>query len=151
MYTMQEEVVTPELFDEIMPLLEEHRQELSAFDDMALNPSVQKYVLLTSMGMFRFFSARDDNNKLIAYLAYFIHPNMHYSDYTYAVQDVFYTVSTVRGSLIGMRLIAFADDRLKEAGVNVVTQHVKVAKDFEPMLKRLGYRWVEKIYMKRIN
>ena len=150
-YSLKEEEVTISLINEMLPLLEEHRLEISAFTDMRLNPCVEQYVTLYAMGMYKVYVARDNTNKIIAYAGYFVQPNFHYQDYTYATQDVVYVQKTRRGAMMGSRLLGFADEQLQLFGVDVVTHHVKVKQDFGVLLQRLGYKWIEKIYMKRLK
>lgn len=150
-YNLNEEAVIADLINEMLPLLEEHRQEISAFKDMALNPMTEKYVALYNMGMYKVYVARDLDNNIIAYAGYFVHPNAHYQDYLYAIQDVVYVQRSRRGAMMGTRLLNYADQQLLAFGVDVVTHHVKVKQDFGVLLERIGYKWVEKIYMKRLR
>lgn len=148
---IREEVVTTALIDELLPLLEVHREEISAFKDMPLNPMTENYVTLYNMYMYKVYVARDEDNAIIGYAGYFVHPNYHYQDYIYATQDVVYVEKSKRGFMLGTRLLNYADEQLKEFGVAVVTHHVKVKQDFGVLLERIGYKWIEKIYMKRLQ
>jgi len=150
-YSLKEEILTKELILEMLPLIEEHRKEVTTFIDMPLNPNIDGYLLIYSMGMYKMYIARDKLNTIIAYIGYFIQPNFHYQDYTYATQDVIYVRKSRRGLMMGSKLITFTDKALKELGVNVVTQHVKVKQDFGVLLQRLGYECKANIYMKRLQ
>jgi GNAT superfamily N-acetyltransferase len=146
------EVVTKELIDEMLPMLEEHRKELTAYKDIKLNVDYERYIGAYNIGMFRVFVARDENNSIVGYVAYFINNNAHYSDYVYAIQDVLYVDKSRRGGVIGAKLLKYADNALKnEHNVSVVTQHTKVFHDIGPFLEKMGYEFVEKIYMKRLK
>lgn len=144
--------VTHELIDEMIPLLEAHRQELTAFKDIELHVATQKYVDLYKLGCLKCFIIRDEANSIVAYLAYFINQNLHYYDYTYAVQDVLYVRPDRRGAMLGYKIIKHADKVLKDKyNVSVVVQHVKIKHDFKPLLDKLGYERVEYNYMKRLK
>ena len=150
--TYEEEELDLELANELMPLLELHRQELSAYQDMKLNVDVYGYITMYNMGMYKCFIARNESQHIVGYLCYTIARNMHYNDYTIGIQDVLYVDKSARGAMIGSRLIAFSDDIMKNKyGVNVVSQHVKTKHDMESIMKRNGYTWIEKIYSKRLN
>jgi L-amino acid N-acyltransferase YncA len=150
MISVQEETLTLSLANELMPLLELHRQEISAYKDMKLNVNVEKYIQMNNIGMYKIFVARSEG-KLVGYLAYFIAPNMHYSDYVYATQDVIYVDKSSRGAMVGLKLLNEAEKELIKLGVNVATQHVKVKHDISPLMEKAGYDWVEKIFMKRLQ
>ena len=149
--TFQEEYITAELFDEMFSLLEYHRKELSHLQDIQLNPNIEQYIMLSSLGSCRMYTARNEDGKLVAYLCYFVHRNLHYQDYIYAMQDVLHVDPSHRGYFIANRLIEFANKELENIGVNVVTQHVSTKKDFGKLLERLGYNFAEKVYMRRLQ
>jgi L-amino acid N-acyltransferase YncA len=151
MTTIEEEPITHALLDEMMPMFEAHRQELTAFKDIPLKVDKDKYVALNAAGAYHAYIARSDSGDIVGYVGYMISPNLHYADYTYAMQDVFYVDPSRRGVMIGLQLLRYADDELKKLGVSVVTQHSKLAHDFKPLMDRLGYNAVETIYMKRID
>ena len=145
-----EEEVTNDLIIEMLPLLEEHRIEISAFKDMELNPNIKLYLELAKIKMYMVYVARD-TGRIVGYAGYFINPNFHYQAYTYATQDVVYVEKSRRGVMLGSKLLNYADNELQKIGVDVVTHHVKVKQDFGELLKRNGYTWVEKIFMKRLQ
>ena len=149
MTTYQEEKIS-ELWDEIMPLLEQHFWEISANHDIPLNPNVQAYNQMEANGNFKIYTARD-NGELVGYAAYFLAPNMHYMDSFQAQQDVLFLKADRRKGMTGIRLIKYADKMLAEHGCQMVCHHVKVKNDFGLILKRLGYNLVETIWSKRLD
>jgi len=138
------------LWREVFPLLVEHFKEISANQDIPLQPNIRMYNKLEKMGMFRAYVARIDG-ELVGYAAYIVNPNMHYQQSLQAVQDVLFLRKEYRKGFAGIRLIKYADEQLLSEGVQIVYHHVKVANDFGPVLERLGYRWIEKIYSKRLD
>ena len=129
-FTVSHEEITIELFNEVLPLLEIHRDEITAFKDIPLNVNIEKYIQMQKLGMAKAFFARDENNKIIGYVVYFVNNNMHYNDYKYAVQDILYVEQSKRGLGVAMKLLRFAEQELIDLSVNVITQHVKIFKDF---------------------
>lgn len=137
-------------WDEIGPLLKEHYEEISSHHDIALKPDIDKYNLLEEGGLIVCFTARKESI-LIGYAIYIVSKNLHYSDSMQALQDVLFIRATERKGGVGAGLIKHADKELKKLGVQVVYQHVKVAHDFGPLLERLGYTFVERVFSKRLD
>lgn len=139
-----------ELWDEIRPLLIRHWEEIAHFKDIPLNPSVDAYARLEAAGVLRCYTVRLAG-ALIGYLVATVVPSLHYSGSLQAHQDVLFLLPEHRRGRIGLHLLRFAEKALREEGVQVLHQHVKVAHDFGPLLERDGYELVDKIYAKRID
>lgn len=135
---------------QIMPLLESHREEIAHYKDIKLNVDWQKYFALSEAGVLVSFFAMD-GCAIIGYVAYIVSPNPHYCDFIYAVQDVLFIDKKYRGKMLGIRFLRWTESKLLERGVDVVHQHVKKANDFGPLLERLGYEEVDKIFSKRLK
>ena len=150
MITISLEKLTPELVIELTPLLEAHYTEISHFKDIPLKADWEKYFILEDTGLLKVFIARY-NKKIIGYVAYTIGINMHYSDVIQAIQDVLFVSPDNRGKMAGIKLLKESEKELKKLNVKLIVQHVKLAHDFSPMLKRLGYEDVEKLLIKRVG
>ena len=145
------EDLTDILIDEITPLLELHRQEISAFPDMVLNIDWDKYYQLQKLKKLHVFTSRDkETNELLGYLVYICDKNSHYQDYIYALQDVFYVKKELRGRFMGVKLLKFSENNLKRLGVAAIMQHMKVDHPFQKLLVNQGYKMQEYIYSKRL-
>jgi GNAT superfamily N-acetyltransferase len=140
------------IWDEVFPLLRLHKDEVAHYQDIELDPDIEAYNRAEELGMVRVFTVRTDG-KLIGYIAYFVRPNMHYRKSLQAVQDVLFLHPDYRRGRVGMELIAFADRRLAEEGVQATYQHVKCKPglNFGPLLERLGYECVDHIWAKRLD
>lgn len=136
-----------EIWKEIYPLFEKHWDEISHFKDIPLEPDYDLYVKMDGLGMVRVYTARE-NGVLIGYSVYLIRPNLHYKSSLQANQDVIYIRPERRG--FGSKFIAWCDEKLREEKVQIVTHHVKEAHDFSPVLKRMGYELVDKLYCRRL-
>ena len=148
--TYQREVADDALMDELFGMFEKHRQELSKFDDMKLNPNKDVYFSLEQNDCLRMYTAREEG-KVVGYACFFVLPNMHYSDFMYATQDIFYVSEEKRKSLLPMRLLKFTEKELKKDGVHIIVQHSKLTNNFSPFLEKMGYECIEKLHAKRIN
>lgn len=149
--TFQREFMSDELVDEIFPLLEQHWREIAHFQDIPLKPDWESYGKLESAGLLRVFTARDTEQKLIGYAAFFVRPAMHYMSSLQAMQDVIYVDPARRAGGLGARLIIWCDEQLKAEGVQAVYHHVKAAHNFGPLLENMGYQLVDLIYTRRLD
>lgn len=138
------------VWDEIQPLLAEHWREIAHFDDIPLEPRREVYEHLETIGGLYVFTVRDDGH-LVGYAVYVVDVHMHYASSKQATQDVLFLLPGYRNAGIGMGLINYADTAMRDAGVQVVLQHVKLAHDFGPLLKALDYEQVESIYARRLD
>ena len=145
----QREPASHELFQEMMPLLQKHWEEIAHFKDIPLEPDWDMYLKIDQSGALRNFTARDDQGKLIGYAVFFVRSNINYKSSIQASQDVIFIDPTVRG--FGAKFILWCDKQLKDEGIDAVYHHVKEAHNFGPMLERLGYKLVDLIFTKRLN
>lgn len=146
----QEESIQ-KLWPELMPLLQQHFEEISANQDIPLNPDIDRYNHMDELGMIRVYTAREDDGTLVGYGAFFVHSNMHYVDSFQAVQDVLFLRKDKRLGMTGVKLIKYAEKMLRAEKVQIVYHHVKTAHNFGPILKRLGYNHIENIHSKRLD
>lgn len=137
------------VFEEAVPLLQMHWEEIAHYQDIKLEPDFGRYTQLEESGAVRCFTARDDANKLIGYSVFFVRENIHYKSSVQAVQDILFIHPGRRGT--GMRFVKWCDEQLKNDGVQAVYHHVKAAHNFGPMLERLGYQLVDLIYARRLD
>lgn len=145
----QREVATHELFEELMPLLQKHWEEIAHFKDIPLDPDWDIYLKFEEVGAFRLFTARNEIGSLIGYSAFFVRPNAHYKTSIQALQDVLFIDPSQRGA--GAKFIIWCDKQLASEGIGAVYHHVKVTHNFGPMLERIGYKLVDLIYAKRLT
>lgn len=138
------------LWPELWPLLYAHWKEIAAWPDILLDPDREAYEALDEVGMLRIYTARD-GVRLVGYAAYILREHLHYRSSMQAVQDVLFLDKDYRLGGLGMRLMKYADEELAKAGAQVIFHHTKVAHDFGPLLERMGYKLVEKVYARRIG
>lgn len=144
MKTFQREAVA-DVIEEIKPLLREHWREIAHFKDVPLNPDYLAY--LAAGERCRVYTVRE-KGVLVGYAVFFI-GSLHYQHPT-ATQDILFILPQHRGRT-GIRFIDFCDAQLKAEGIDIVYQHVKVAHDFGPLLRRLGYEEIDHIYARRLR
>ena len=136
---------------EAMPLIEAHWQEIALHQDtIQLNPNWQQYFRLEEEGKLHVYTAREDE-KLVGYFVMIVVPHLHYSDHSFAHNDVIYVDPEYRKGFTAWRLIKFATEQLELAGVSVMMINIKRHKPFDKLLQRLGFTETESIYSKRLG
>lgn len=156
MITFQREKVW-ELWDEVIPLLIEHWKEIAHYKDITLDPDIEAYNAMEESGVLRMYTARRQSidllkGELIGYTAFFVRNNAHYRQSKQAVQDVLFLRDRDRLGFTGIKLIKFAEESLRDEGVQVIYHHVKIRHDvLGRLLERFGYEPVDVIYTKRLD
>lgn len=140
-----------QVYDEIQDLLDEHWQEIALNKDfIELKPDWKQYEDAEKAGILKGFTARVEGH-LVGYLVVLVQRSMHYSDHTFATNDVLFLHSEHRKGLAGWRLIKFAEKCLTDDGVSMLFVNTKVHKPFDALMERMGYNLIERVYSKRLN
>ena len=137
------------VWDEIMPLLEKHWQEVAYYKDVPLDPDREFYQKADELGRARVYTVRK-HGELVGYAIYFVGAEVHYRSLKQATQDLIFILKEHRG-IFGRAFIRWCDEQLKAEGVNTVLCHVKVDHDYGVVFERLGYTFVDKIYYRRLS
>lgn len=148
--TFQRERFNADLDLELLPLALEHNQEIGGvISDVVVKVPRQMYEQLDANDLLRIYTIRE-KGELKGYniFAVILHPE--YNNLT-AQHDAMFVHPSVRQGFNAMRFLRWCDDQLKKDEVLFVTQNVTVEKDYSPILKRLGYKPSETIYIKRLN
>lgn len=141
-------------YPEASKLCRRHWEEIAGNKDtIPLSPRWDRYEAMDKLGLLHITTARDETSdgKMLGYLLYIVMPHLHYSTSLTALGDVLYLVPEARLGTTGIRLIKIAEDSLKGRGVQRILQNVKLAHDWGPILKRMGFTEFETIYQKVIG
>lgn len=138
------------VWDEIQPLLEAHYVEIAHYPDIALAPDYGRYRTAQRLNKLRIFTARV-GGRLVGYAIFFLDHHHHYKESFQAQQDILFVLPDYRGSMVGARLIRYAEDLLREEEVQVVLHHCKAKHDLGPLFERLGYELMDLIYVRRLD
>ena len=144
----QREILSAQLILELKPLFDEHFEESEHFKDIELSPNFESYLQLEASGMLRVFTVRVDG-ELICYSVLFVMPSYHYKNSIQATHDILFVKKEHRG--LGRSFIQFCDDELRNEGVQVVYQSVKLKANYGPLLQRIGYEPVDLVYYRRLD
>jgi len=142
----------PELFREIMPILERHKEEIAHYPDIELDPDWNFYSRAQEFGSLRVFTMRDQHQALVGYNIFLVSLNCHYKSSKQAKNDILYLLPELRRGRRGLEFINWCDGELKKEGVQVVYHHVKKDHNFGPALERaMGYELIDLIYGRRLD
>lgn len=149
MITFQREFITPQLWLDILPQIAAHWSELNPSSDIPFNPDVRTYEECDAAGILRIFTARHEG-RLVGYSIFYVRPGIHCRDVLMASHDALFVERSARG-LTGARFIIWCDEQLRKEGVRTVSQNSRLDHDIGPMLKRLGYKPQEMVYVRQFT
>lgn len=148
--TFQRERFTKEFEAESLHLGEMHNKEIGGvIADVKIRVPVEMYENLDSNDMLRIYTLRQDG-MLKGYNIFVVIVHPEYAKLT-AQHDVMFLHPDVRKGFNAVKFLKWCDNEMKKDGILFVTQNVTAAKDFSPLLKRIGYQYSETIYIKRLN
>lgn len=150
MITFQEEFAKV-VIEEGASLFEAHWKEIAVNQEkVPLDPDYDKYYLLEDMGVLHVVTARD-NGTLVGYFVSIIETGLHYKQNVFAINDILFIHPDYRKGSVGIKLIKFTEQCLKDRGIDVLVMRHKAAHDFSRILERLGMTHTESVYMKYIG
>ncbi len=146
----QEEAITSELLDEMIPKMAQHHREIAHYKDVRLEPDFEHYLLGYLAGAYRCYVVRSAG-VLVGYAVFVVRFHPHYKSCLQAFQDSLYLSPGFRRGFNGLRFIRWCEGRLAGLGVKVVSHSVTSELDYSSVLIRLGYEPAEINYSKRIG
>lgn len=144
-------VADPATFiDELQALLPVHYDELCVTKDFPLMPDYAAYGRLCNANMLKCIVARSDA-ELIGYALFIVNPHLHYSTCKTAFEDIYFLRKDHRLGRTGIRLFQFAEQALRDDGVNRIIMHTKIHLDNSKLFEYLGYKLTDKLYTKLLS
>ena len=136
---------------EASELLRLHYAEIAPFKDLfKLNPDVVTYIKLQAAGILHIVTARS-NGKLIGYVSLIVKEHIHYKDVLMATDDIHFLHPDWRKGGTGLRMLRFAEQKMREKGVKVMALRTKIASNHGVLFERLGFEPMDVVYLKRLN
>jgi hypothetical protein len=131
---------------DIEKLLPEHWEEIALDKDaIKLDPDWANYAWLAKSGMLHIVTARD-GGELVGYHISIIRPHAHYKTSLTCFSDIMYLKPSYRVGMTGYKLIKFFRDSVKARGVQKIYMMTKLSLDLDPILCRLGFKAIERVY-----
>lgn len=138
--------------DEIMPLIKKHYDEFSIFKDLGFefDPNRAQYRALEKSNILHIFTA-SQQGQIVGYVFYLLSEHMHCKGLKSAFMDLIYLPPELRGQGLGKKLIQYAESELKNRlGCHVVMAAVNSKFDFSPLVEKLSYAPMDKLYYKEL-
>ena len=131
---------------EVRELLEEHWREV-ALDHatIKLDPDYERYASLAASGALHLCTARS-NGMLVGYHISLINSHLHYKSSLTCFTDIFFLRKQYRTGLTGYKLLKFFRDSVKKRGVQKIYMSMKLTHEIGPLLERLGFKPIERVY-----
>ena len=127
-----------------------HLREVGADSaHFTLDPDIGRYCAMQDAGQLCIVTARKFG-KLIGYHCSTVTRHLHYNSKT-AYTDVFYIDPLHRKGPVGIRLFKEAEKALIAMGVERIYSGTKLKLDIGPILERLGYNPIERVYTKVVK
>jgi hypothetical protein len=150
MEIFQREVASPELFEEVLPILVEHDAAASDCPQESVNPRIEVYLSAESTGSLRVFTARNElTGELLGYSAYFVGPHLQKQQIVQAEEHGIFIRPKFRG--FGDKFGEWIEEQLWAEGVDAIARTSKLRPDINRTrsLERAGYEAQELIFFKR--
>ena len=145
-------VEDPALFiNELRDIIPTHYDELCVTKNFPLMPDYEAYGRLYVAKMLKCVTVRTDDAALIGYAIFIVQPHLHYKTCKTAFEDLYYLKKEHRLGRTGIRLFQFAEQALREDGVNRIIMHTKVHLDNSRLFEYLGYKHTDKLYTKILS
>ena len=126
------------ILDEIKPIHQQHWQETEGYrHGIALNPDYQYMVNAEQGGRFILFTVRTDG-KLVGNCMMYLSRSTHTQRWV-AEEDTIFILPEYRQGRLGVRLIRYVEDVLRNMGVTEIRVTVKTVNRVGELLQHLGY------------
>ena len=142
--TYQREAVA-RIILEMTALTQAHWAEVAHNQDSRkLDPDWDTFKALDAAGQSFLMTARMDG-ELVGYVFAILRPHLHSKGTQTAYVDAIFLSPQARRNNTGLRLLQLTDSALSQVA-DFVYWHVKPERDFSPLLKRMGYEFIESIW-----
>lgn len=145
-----EDVDAFKFLPELKQLLPLHYEELSITKEYELEPDYEAYEKMAQAGILRTITCRADG-ELIGYIIFAVHGHLHYKSCLTAIEDIYFIKKEYRKGRVGIRLFQYAEQVLKERGVNRIIVSTKVHLDNSRLFEYLGYKHMDKTFSKMLG
>ena len=112
--------------------------------DRELDVDWDAFEALERHGQVHIITARNEG-RLIGYVVAILRPHFHSKKTRSAYVDAIFLEKNSRKNNVGIRLIQMADTALGQLA-DFTYWHIKPEKNFAPILRRLGYHFIEEIW-----
>lgn len=130
------------------PLVQDHWNEIVK-DSRKLDPHWDAFKRMEDAGVLRVFVARDsEDDSVVGYAVFAILPNLHDRNCTTATNDALFLRRDKRNGRVALRFFQYCATQLEAENIQGILWHSKPWLDFGPLLEKLGYTLIDRIYGK---
>lgn len=138
------------LMPELPPLFYEHWKATELDPDiMQLDIDWIRYLKMEAAGVLHIMTARLDRD-LVGYYFAIVVPRIHCKGALTAYSDMFWVTPLARKGWTGVKLFTYTEKMLRDLGVRKSYIVTKVHLPLTILLKRLKYKFEEKLHAKRL-
>lgn len=136
-----------DVIEEMKGLYQEHWEEIALDKDVIkLNMDYETYDQMAQAGKIHVVTARADG-KLIGYHMSMVSGHLHYKQSLTAFTDIFFLKKEFRkGTGAGYAMLKLMVSSLRERGVQKIYMGTKLHMDIGPLLERLKFKPIERLY-----
>jgi hypothetical protein len=127
-----------------------HYEEVETLKSFGLDIDYDTYESLYNSKKLVFITAKEGND-LVGYIVFFVTPHLHYKNCLTAHEDLYYLKPEYRKGFNGIKMFRFAQDYLKDIGVDLVLYATKVGYDNSSIFKYLGCQPLDKVFTKLLQ
>jgi len=120
-------------------------------DKIALEPDIETFRVLEDAGGLHIVVARDEADQVVGYHVSVVRPHLHYRSSLTAYVDMYFIHPEHRRGRVGIKLFLFAEQTLRELGVQRIYTGTKLHKDVGRLLEFIGHKETERLYTKFIG
>jgi len=138
------------IIDELMPLMSEawHSVDLMA-EHVPLDPDWDLIEKMEAMGMWRTYTVRTDEGKMIGFICVMIQHLLHSRFSKHSLVDVAYIDPKHKG--VFSSLLELVESDLRDDGIKSFEFHLKSWDKVGEFMNKKGYTHSENVYLKVIN
>ncbi len=137
-----------EVIRDVKDISERNHYEMNIYNDLPPNADFERFSALEAQGDLAFMTITYEN-VVVGYSIFFLDHEIIQKDIKSATQSMVYIDKEHRGMGVGYAFIEFCDDILKKQGINSVWRQASAKFDAGPVYEKLGYKFVEKAYLRR--
>jgi len=128
----------------------EHYDEIETLKEFPLDIDYDTYESIYKAGKLVFVTAKD-GDELVGYIVFFVMPHIHSKNCLTAHEDLYFLKPAYRKGHNGIKMFQFAQEHLKNIGVDLVLYATKFEFDNSSLFRYLGCKPIDKVFTKLLQ
>ena len=127
-----------------------HYDEIEILKEFPLDIDYETYESIYNSKRLVFISAKD-GEELVGYIVFFVMPHIHSKNCLTAHEDLYFLKPEYRKGYNGIKMFKFAQEYLKDIGVDLVLYATKFEFDNSSLFRYLGCKPIDKVFTKLLQ